>query len=306
MRNHAVAVNPVDPVAGDVVEVGAVVTCFRVGDRVLAHAVGSEKSRNNPAEAAFQEYPVLLDRLARPIPDEMAYENAAAIPLALSTAASGMFQKDFLALRHPSANPTPTETTLLVWGGSTSVGSAAFQLAVAAGYRVVTTASPRNFDYASATVVDDIVRALDGSTIAGAVAIGTGSAEACLDIVNPCTGNKFVAVASTSVSFDTLDGEGRLALRLAGLLPRFVWSGAMLRVTARRRRIRTKFIWGSALTDDEVSLVIDQDFLPEALATGRYAAAPDPHVAGLGLEAVRAGFEVLRAGVSAAKVVVSL
>jgi NADPH:quinone reductase-like Zn-dependent oxidoreductase len=43
--------------------------------------------------------------------------------------------------------PKPTGKTLLVWGGSTSVGSNAIQLGVAAGYEVVTTASPKNFDY---------------------------------------------------------------------------------------------------------------------------------------------------------------
>lgn len=64
-----------------------------------------------------------------------------------------------------------TGQTVVVWGGSTSVGSNAVQLAVAAGYEVVTTASPRNFDhvralgasavfdYNSSTVVQDIIGA---------------------------------------------------------------------------------------------------------------------------------------------------
>jgi NADPH:quinone reductase-like Zn-dependent oxidoreductase len=34
-----------------------------------------------------------------------------------------------------------------LWRGSTSDGSNAIQLAVAAGYEVITTSSPRNFDY---------------------------------------------------------------------------------------------------------------------------------------------------------------
>lgn len=110
----------------------------------------------------------------------MAYEDAAVLPLALSTAACGLFQKDQLGLEYPSATAKPTGKTLLVWGGSTSVGSNAIQLAVAAGYDVIATASPRNFDYVkglgagqvfdynSSTVVADIVAALHGRTIAGA------------------------------------------------------------------------------------------------------------------------------------------
>jgi len=157
VRNRALAVNPVDwtiqlvgapvfswikppfvlgrDVAGDVVELGRDVTRFKVGDRVLGHAVGCEKTRNTPAESAFQHYTLLLDHLASEIPDTLAYEKAAVLPLGISTAACGLFQSDHLALQHPTADAQPTGQTLLVWGGSTSVGSNAIQLAVAAGIR---------------------------------------------------------------------------------------------------------------------------------------------------------------------------
>jgi len=249
--------------------------------------------------------------MAAPIPRTMAYENAAVLPLALSTAACGLFQRDHLALQHPSATPRPTGKTLLVWGGSTSVGSNAIQLAVAAGYEVITTSSPRNFeyvtklgasqvfDYNSTTVVDDIIEAFKGKTIAGALAIGSGSAEACLDVVHACTGNKFVSTASSAVSFEKPP-------RLPLLILQFLWSNASLQVKSRMRRIRTKFIFGSSLMDNEVSTVIYVDFLPQALADGRYVAAPDPYVVGKGLEYVQTGFDVQRKGVSAKKVVVSL
>jgi len=121
IKNHAVAINPVDwikqvrwitypfvlgsDLAGEVVEVGNAVTRFTVGDRVLGHAVGMDKDRNSSAEGAFQDYTVVLARMASPIPSTMAYENAAVLPLALSTAACGLFQTDHLALRHPSAMP---------------------------------------------------------------------------------------------------------------------------------------------------------------------------------------------------------
>ena len=155
IRNYAVAINPLDwiiqvagnltyrwlkyptvlgsDVAGEVAEVGKEVTRFRVGDRVLGHAVGTDKDSNRAAEGGFQQYTVVLERMAAPIPDTMPFEDAAVLPLALSTASCGLFQADQLGLRHPSANPEPTGRTLLVWGGSTSVGSNAIQLAAAAG-----------------------------------------------------------------------------------------------------------------------------------------------------------------------------
>ncbi len=332
VKNHAVAINLIDwfiqvtgntlfrwlefplvlgaDVAGEVVEVGTAVTRFKAGDRVLGHAVGSDKDRNTPAEGAFQEYTVVLARMAAPIPGAMPYEHAAVLPLALSTAACGLFQQDQLALRYPAANPTPTGQTLLVWGGSNSVGSNAIQLAVAAGYAVITTASPRNFDYVRAlgasqvfdynspTVVPDIIAAFRGKTLAGALAIGTGSAAPCLDIVHACTGNKFVAMASPSVSFEH------------GMTPRvlvkLVSSTVSLQVKSRARHIRTKSIFGTTLKGNEVSTVIYEDFLPAALAEGRYVAAPEPSVVGRGFASVQAGFDMQRQGVSARKVVVSL
>jgi len=60
------------------------------------------------------------------------------------------------------------------------------------------------------------------------------------------------------------------------------------------------------LVDNEVGEAIYVDFLPQALANGRYVAAPPALVVGAGLEAIETGFEVQRKGMSAQKVVVSL
>ncbi len=340
VRNGAVAINLIDwltpaigdiffpwltypfvlgeDVAGEVVEVGRAVSRFKAGDRVLGHAVGQDKKRNSPAEGAFQNYTVLLAHMAAPIPDAMPYENAAVLPLGLSTAACGLFEKDQLALQYPSASPKPTGKTLLVWGGSTSVGSNAIQLAVAAGYQVVTTASPKNFDYVrklgasqvfdyrSRTVVKDVIKAFSDRTIAGALAIGVGSSEACLDIVHACKGDKFVAMATPSVSFDNAPAGRARTLWLIPTLARVMSSTVSLMVKARLRRIHTKSIYGSSLMDNEVSKVIYTDFLPQALADGSYVAAPDPFIVGRGLDRIKAGLDAQKKGVSAKKVVISL
>jgi NADPH:quinone reductase-like Zn-dependent oxidoreductase len=55
--------------------------------------------------------------------DSMPYETAVVLPLGLSTAACGLFQDDMLRLDLPlSVRPKPTGQTVLIWGGSTSVG----------------------------------------------------------------------------------------------------------------------------------------------------------------------------------------
>ncbi len=340
VKNHAVAINPVDwitqctgrllfswikypcvlgsDLAGEVVEVGSNVTRFKVGDRVLGHALGADKSRNSAAEGAFQQYTVVLDHMAAEIPSTMAYESASVLPLGLSTAACGLFQKDHLALQYPSQTPKATGETLLVWGGSTSVGSNAIQLAVAAGYEVITTSSPDNFeyvkklgateafDYRSKTVVKDLIAAFQGKTLAGALAVGSTSAEACLDVVHACKGRKFVSMASFPLSFQQVAKGASLGSELLRQAPKLVVFSAKMWFRSRVRHIRAKSIFGTTLASNEVSRVIYVDFLGEALAEGRYVAAPEALLVGQGLASIQKGLDVQVEGVSARKVVVSL
>jgi NADPH:quinone reductase-like Zn-dependent oxidoreductase len=340
VRVRAVAVNPFDraiqsmgdiitpwltypaiagsDVAGEVVDIGDGVTRFKPGDRVLGLAAGLDKRRNRAAEGGFQHYVVLLAHMVCPIPDSLNFEAAAVLPLGISTAACGLFQEDFLAMTAPSMSPTRTGKTLLVWGGSTSVGSNAIQLAIAAGYDVITTASPRNFayvqalgaraafDYRSKSVVSDIISALRGHEIAGALAIGAGSAASCIDIVGACQGKRFVALASPPTSFDAVPaGRGRL-LHLVPAIARMLAGTMTQTLKARRRGVRSKFIWGSDLIANEVGPMIFEAFLPAALAEGRFIAAPSPTVLGTGLAHIPEALERQRQGVSATKLVLKL
>lgn len=69
------------------------------------------------------------------------------LPLGISTAAAGLFQKGYLGLPFPKEDFEDLGRTVLIWGGSSSVGSCAIQLAIAAGADVITTAGPKNFEY---------------------------------------------------------------------------------------------------------------------------------------------------------------
>ncbi|KAL3446430.1 zinc-binding oxidoreductase CipB [Aspergillus insuetus] len=306
IRNHAVAINPVDPslqqhpwwplnyptmlgqdIAGEVAAVGTGVTRFKVGDRVVGHAVGMTSGRKE--ENAFQMYTILNTNMASHIPQGIEYEKAVVLPLGLSTAACGLFQDDFLNLRFPTEPRTQPakKETLLVWGGASSVGSNAIQLAVAAGYEVYTTSSPKNyeyvknlgatavFDYTSATVADDIVTALSGKTLAGAIdCIGPPATTPTVDIVLRASGVKFVSTVK----------------------PRF----------AAPEGVTVKSILGTTLKDNEVGKAIYEDFLPKALEAGSFVPAPEPLVAGRGLESIQEAVDLMAKGVSAKKIVVLL
>jgi NADPH:quinone reductase-like Zn-dependent oxidoreductase len=316
VRARAVAVNPIDgipgfgyrvilpwltfpavigcDVAGEVVEVGSGVTRLRPGDRVVGHAAGGERNRNRAAEGAFQLYVVLMQHMVTPLPDGLSFEQAAVLPLAMSTAASGMFQQDQLALPLPTNDSRDRDETVLVWGGSTSVGSNAIQLARGAGYRVVATASPRNFDYLrslgaaaavdyhSRSATDEVVDAIGNSPLAGTLAIGNGSLARTLPIASKVPGSQRIAAAQPAV-----------LTRVQSL-----WQ--------RRNGVHVSSIWGDSLINNEVGPGIYVDFLPAALAKGAYRAAPDAVVVGTGLDKIPAALEQLRKGVSAQKLVVAL
>lgn len=339
LRNRALALNPLDElkqwtgnlmfrwlpypvvlgedVAGEVVAIGDGVTRFAIGDRVVGYAVGMEKGRRHRDEGGFQMFTVLREDLAAPIPPELRFEDAVVLPLGVSTAATALFQKDHLALPHPSMPPRPTGRTVVVWGGSTSVGSNAIQLAVASGHRVATTASPRHhermhelgadivLDYRSPTVVADLIDSLAGHDVAGVLAIGTGSAEPSVAVA-AATGAQRVALASPSVSFGSLPRRAAFGPAFVRTMASLVRGNVALQIIARRRGIRARYIWGSTLMTNEVGPMLWRDYLPSALAEGRHVCAPSPEVVGEGLGAIQPALERLHNGVSAVKLVVRL
>lgn len=106
--------------AGDVLEVGPQVTKFKPGDRVFG--TGS---------ATYAEIARVRPETTELIPPGLSYEEAAAIPVAFCTAWHLLVCKVRLTLG---------EDVLIMAGGS-GIGSAAIQVAKAAGARVFTTAS---------------------------------------------------------------------------------------------------------------------------------------------------------------------
>lgn len=74
----------------------------------------------------------------------------------------------------------------------------------------------------------------------------------------------------------------------------------------RRYGITLSIVWGASLKDNETGPAMYTDFLPAALAAGRYLPAPDPLVVGHGLEHIPAARQRLREGVSARKMTVTL
>ncbi|KAF1961605.1 GroES-like protein [Byssothecium circinans] len=307
IRSHAIGINPVDwlvqknddfpglaypailgcDVAGEVYEVGEGVRHVKKGDRVMACALGLV---SNPAQGAFQHYIILPSLAVAKIPASMSFTEAAVLPLNVSTAALLLFKKEALGLPLPPAPGSAFETnkSVLIWGGSTSVGACAIQLAVAAGVKVVTVASPHNlsklkdlgaaaaFDYKSPSVIDDILTALEGTEFAGVCDAISGDAPKSWGPVYTKLGGRF---GSALAPQDMPEGiQGTMV-------------GALLIMAPQEKEVG-EAIWGQ--------------WIESALAKGVVKARPPPLVVGKGLEKLQEAMEVQKKGVSYQKVVVEV
>jgi NADPH:quinone reductase-like Zn-dependent oxidoreductase len=127
--------------------------------------------------AAFQDYAALRQAVTAKLPDSVPLSHGVVLPLALSTSIVGLFEDLNLSL--PSLDAEFKNETVLIWGGSSSVGSVAIQLARLAGYQVLATSSKRNFqhardlgsaevfDYNAPDVLEQIKGYLKGKRLAG-------------------------------------------------------------------------------------------------------------------------------------------
>jgi NADPH:quinone reductase-like Zn-dependent oxidoreductase len=144
--------------AGVVDEIGEGVSGVAVGDRVFGFS----------AEGAAQAELAVLSWYA-PIPPSLDFAGAAALPAAVETATRALDQLG-----------VGSGSTLLINGASGSVGSAAVQLAVVRGARVIGTASPANHDYLRSLGAEPVAY---GPGLAGRVrALAPDGVDLALDV----------------------------------------------------------------------------------------------------------------------------
>ncbi|KAF9889256.1 hypothetical protein FE257_007569 [Aspergillus nanangensis] len=149
---------------GEVVERGSDATRLTQGDIVAGLVWGGEIK----SLGGYSQYCVADDRISFKVPEGISRAQASTVPLASATAWLALFSKDCLNLDRTHANGT----SVLVWGGSSSVGLYTIQLAARHGFSVVTTCSPKHadlvrsygashvFDYKDDQVVETIRRAV--------------------------------------------------------------------------------------------------------------------------------------------------
>lgn len=329
VETRAIAINPVDgmrqrvgskffpnlvfpcifgfDVAGTVYAVGKDVSRFRVGDRVLGLSCReADHPHSHKYEGAgFSSHAFVSQVLAAPIPDTMRFEDAAVLPMGLSVAATGLFHEEYLNLKLPELgtgriSSKDAASWVLITAGASSVGSCAIQLATQAGYRVVTTSSPANFDFVKSLgaehaldyhrpqqeQIDELLSFFKGKSLVGALSIG-----------NPADRDATVGIVCSEI-------VSRLP-KPAGIARKFV---ALISKTPDKipEGVETAFVWGTSLEYSHVGKAIFTDFVPAALASGQIRPSPQTLVVGHGLEAIQTALDRHHQGISARKVVVTL
>ncbi len=152
VKVRAAGVNPVDwkiarrraglipgtDVSGTIESLGEGVLGWKVGDPVLGFA------RNS---GSYAEYAIVPVNLLGRKPKSLSYEEAAGIPIAAETAYRSLHETAKIARGQ----------TVLIHGAAGGVGSAAVQIAKAAGARVIGTASPGNHEFLRSLGADEVI-----------------------------------------------------------------------------------------------------------------------------------------------------
>ncbi|KAF9870965.1 zinc-binding oxidoreductase [Colletotrichum karsti] len=125
---------------------------WRKGQRVAGFVQGTSNNGTpaNLIRGGFAEYVPVESTLLFEVPDSVELKDASTIGLAFATSVQALYQR--LALPEPSG--ANSDNWVLIYGGATSVGNYAIQLAKLSGLRVITTASPRNHEYLKALGAD--------------------------------------------------------------------------------------------------------------------------------------------------------
>lgn len=244
-----------------------------------------------PDYGAFQEKVLVPASNVVILPDNVSYPEASLLPMAVVTAWSGWYS---IGIARDTKYSAKDKKGMLVWGGSSSVGSAAVQTAKLFGFTVYATASPKHhdyiktlgadrvFDYKDEKVVQNIVNIAkeDGITIHECYD-AIGQTQLCLDVLKEFKGpgmSKLAAAAPLREDSPTLEGVDI----------QFV----MAPPGDEARSEHFQFVFGK--------------WLKEKLASGEFVPSPHVRVVEGGLKGANNGLDELKQGVSGVKLVLEL
>ncbi|KAK9238612.1 chaperonin 10-like protein [Lipomyces kononenkoae] len=316
VKNAAVAINPLDThmqdvgvfvqqwpaifgcdVAGEVSEVGPDVQRFKKGDRVIGHAINLVTGR--PQDGAFALYTAVPADKAAVLPDTISFTDGVVVPFAVEAAVCALSLKvpgealpgistPALGLPYPSLkDPVPSlSKTLVIYGGSSSVGSMTTQLATAAGIHVICVVGKHNFDFSKRCGAAEVFDHKDPSVVSKVIeAVGK-------------SGHEFVGIFDAIATPDTYAHDLAILAKLGG--------GHLACVHPPPSDVPANVKAGMLFAVNDIATPVWKDYVTPALQAGKLQCLPPPTIVGKGLEYIQEGLKKSKAGVSATKLVIEL
>lgn len=249
-----------------------------------------------PQDGANALYTTVPANKAALLPDSISFTDGVVVPFALEAAVCALSVKEpgpcmpgvltpALGLPYPSLEPVAsTGRTLVIYGGSSSVGLMTTQIATAAGINVITISGAHNlelskrcgaskaFDHKDPSLVEKVVAAVGASQFVGV-----------FDAISiPQTYSQSLAILAKL-------GGGHLAC-----------------VHPPPADVPGNVKTGMIFAVNDIATPIWENFVTPALEAGKLQCLPPPTIVGKGLSYVNEGLERSKSGVSATKLVVEL
>lgn len=250
--------------AGEVAAVGSDAERFSVGDRVMAIVGGGGQA----------ELAVVHERQLMPVPESLSWPQAGGVPEVFTTAHDALFSQAELRCGE----------RLLVHGGAGGVGTAAIQIAAAAGARV--TATVRN------EALRDRVRELGAQAIAPEDFQQTGPYDVILELVG---------APNLAANLAALAECGRIVV--VGVAAGAKAELNMLALMGKRARLHGSMLRPRALEEKSIATRrVEHEVLP-LLASGK---ATVPIAATFPLERAAAAYDRFAKGGKLGKIVLTM
>ncbi|TBU35546.1 GroES-like protein [Dichomitus squalens] len=283
--------------SGHVVRVGKNVSTPKVGDHVAGFVMGS----TFPDSGAYAEYVKTPAELAWVVPEgTLTHEEAATFGCAFWTAAQALYHPKRLGLVELPAKVTDEEW-LYIHGGASAVGQFAIQLAALSGYRVVTTASPKNHELVKSLGASEVFDYRDSEVVSKIKAVTRDSIRVAFDTIS--------LQESQSISAAVIAPTGGKVMHILAVIPE---------ATARKDIVREYTIiysalgraytyatgqHASAVPEDRAQIVEFLKKVPGLVKDGQIKPLPIKLWEG-GLGSIPAGLQYMKEGkVSAEKIV---
>ncbi|TFK91792.1 GroES-like protein [Polyporus arcularius HHB13444] len=283
--------------SGVVVKVGkSVHNGPKLGDHVAGVAHGSAY----PDQGAFAEYVKAPAELVWIVPENtFSHEQAAAYGVAFWTAVQAFYAPGRLGLVEPPAKVASPEW-VLVYGGSSAVGLCAIQLAHLSGYKVVTTASPRNHDLLKSLGADVTIDYRDPDVVSKIKQATGDSLKYAAEMIGEDQTHK-IAVQAIGPSGGTVVGLNVTQSTESGRKDVTIIETLLYSVNGRAFSLGPMQF--PAAPEDRVHMAAFLKKLPQLVRDGAVKPIPVKLWEG-GLEGVHGGLQYMREGkVSAEKIV---